>query len=489
MILVGWLLACSSPEAAYTFPAPELAMPPLRGPGAPAVAFSEEQLWEGCATLTGSPEDQAHHNLLMPYRGHLVMPWIPEWGNGGVSLFDLSDPCAPVKVGEAAELTLRESHALGFVHLPADDPHAGDWLALTGMLGVQIWDLSDETSPKMASYLELDGVFYPDSYARPVLSVFWQYPWLYVAGADNGLYVVDATDPYAPVAVSTYTFSPVLRAGGVFVLGNQMLVSSAEGTESAQLDVSDPTAIQPIPGGIFTTANAAGEPQETYHGNLYGPYAFYANKDQQAGMLVYDVSVPGQPTFVSEAPSDGNGGYVFYHEGFAFVGESSVARVYDVRDVTAPVLHGEAHLVGDLDTVTPYGNVALLSVDDDSEDDVATIVVPWATEPDTTPPEVWRVDPPDGATNVPVTARIGVGFNEIIEPSSVFAGSIRLYAEDGTAVPGWGSGQDGIASYSPKEPLAAGTTYTIEVVAGGVRDASLNAVAEAVRASFTTAGP
>jgi hypothetical protein len=163
--------------------------------------------------------------------------------------------------------------------------------------------------------------------------------------------------------------------------------------------------------------------------------------------------------------------------------------VYDVRDLASPVLHGEAHLVGDLDTVTPYGNVALLSVDDDSEDDVATIVVPWATEPDTTPPEVWRVDPPDGATNVPVTARVGVGFNEIIEPSSVFAGSIRLYAEGGAAVPGWGSGQDGIASYSPKEPLAAGTTYTIEVVAGGVRDASLNAVAETVRTSFTTAGP
>ena len=163
--------------------------------------------------------------------------------------------------------------------------------------------------------------------------------------------------------------------------------------------------------------------------------------------------------------------------------------MYDVRDMTAPVLHGEAHIIGDLDTMTPYGNVALLSVDDDAEDDVASIVVPWSTEPDTNPPVVLRIDPADGATGLPVTARVGVGFNEIIEQSSVFAGSIRLYAEDGAAIEGWGSGQDSIASYVPKAPLSPGTTYTIEVVRGGVRDASLNAVAETVRSTFTTAGP
>ena len=99
-----------------------------------------------------------------------------------------------------------------------------------------------------------------------------------------------------------------------------------------------------------------------------------------------------------------------------------------------------------------------------------------------------RIDPRDGAAGVPVTARIGVGFNEPIEPSSVFPGSIRLWDEAGAAVAGWGSGQENIASYAPRQPLKANTTYTVEVMAGGARDINDNAVAETVTSTFTTAG-
>jgi hypothetical protein len=493
-LLLLALTACKAPAdtagPAWDFPDVATAMPALRGPGAPQVSFTEGELWTACASLDGGEDDSHHHNLVMPYRGHLVMPWIPEWSGGGVSLFDMSDPCAPEKVGEGSEQTLRESHALGFVHLPEGDPHAGDWMALTGMLGVQIWDLSDAAEPKMASYLKLDGVFYPDSYTRVVLSVFWQYPWLYVAGADNGVYVVDATDPYNPVAVSQYTWDPVFRAGGVFVLGNEVLVTSAEGKEAALLDASSPTELQPIPGGQFATATAdsGGVGMETYHGNRVGDLALFARKEGGGGLVVYDISDPTSPAWVSDVLDEHNGGYVFGHEGLAFVGESTMARVYDLTEPTAPTLVGEAWMAGDLDTMTPFGNIAVLSVDDDAEDGVASTIVPWSTTPDTRGPSLLRVDPRDGATGVPVTARIGLGFDEIIEPSSVFAGSIRLYAADGTAVDGWGSGQDNLGSYTPKAPLQPGTTYTIEVVEGGVLDASLNPIAGTFTSTFTTAG-
>ena len=63
-----------------------------------------------------------------------------------------------------------------------------------------------------------------------VLSVFWQYPHVYVAAADNG-FIVDASDPYNPTLVNQYEFDPPLRAASIYALGNQLFVGAAEGSE------------------------------------------------------------------------------------------------------------------------------------------------------------------------------------------------------------------------------------------------------------------
>ncbi|MFT4978804.1 MAG: hypothetical protein ACI8S6_004714 [Myxococcota bacterium] len=464
--------------------------PSMRGPGGPVRSFDEEELWQNCASITGGEEDVNHHNLVVPYRGHLVLPWAPEWSRGGLSFFEVDDPCQPVKVGEGFHERMRESHAVGFTHLPEDDPYAGDYAAVTGIRGIQIWDVTDERSPEAIAYLEIEDVFYPDAYARVVLSVFWQYPWLYIAAADNGLYVVDTTDPADPQLVNAYPIEPALRASGVFVMGTLMLVTSAEGTESVLLDVSDPVYPQPIGGGRFTSVDENGDAWEAYHANIAGDLALYARKENGGGLMVMDISDPSSPQYAGDyTPGDGNGGYVFYDEGFAFVGLSSYAAVYDMRDLSDITEVGRGYLPGDLDTITPYGNVAILSVDDDSVDDIASAIMPWTTDPDTSPPTVLRVVPADGAVGIATTARIGVGFDEMIEPSSSFAGSIRLYADDGEAIDGWGSGQESVASYVPKAPLRPATTYRVEILAEGITDINGNALAETVTTTFTTAGP
>jgi hypothetical protein len=149
---------------------------------------------------------------------------------------------------------------------------------------------------------------------------------------------------------------------------------------------------------------------------------------------------------------------------------------------------GTGNLPGDLDTFTPYGNVGILSVDEDAEDGIATAVMPWTTDPDTAGPQVLRVVPKDGATGVAVKSRVGIGFNEMIEPTSAFAGAVRLWDDQGAPIPGWGSAQETIASYTPKSPLEPGTTYTVEVLAGGIQDLNGNRVQERFTSSFTTAG-
>lgn len=466
------------------------AMPALRGPGGPTATFTQEQLWEHCAYLSGWEEEEAwHHNEVMPYRGHLVLPWAPEYGRGGLSFFEMEDPCAPVKVGEGFDPYMRETHSTGFVHLREGDPHAGDYAVVTGNLGVLIWDITDVESPTVASYTKLEGVFYPDAYARPVLSVFWQYPLLYVAGADNGIYILDATDPTAPELLSQYTWDPVLRAAGVFVMGNTLLVHSAENSRVALMDVSDPTAPQPIGGGDFDIVDSDGQPREAYHANVSGDLAFFARKEGGGGLFVYDWSDPSAPTKVGDVFSEGgNGGYVFYDEGYAFVGESHWAKVYDLRDLDNIVEVGTGNLTGDLDTLTPWGNVAILSVDADAVAGQASAVMPWTLEPDTAAPQVLRIEPADGATGQSTGTRVGVGFNEMIEPSSVFSGSITLQAEGGDFVDGWGSVTENIASFHPKEPLAPGTTYVVTVHEGGIEDINGNKVALQTTSTFTTAG-
>lgn len=490
--LLAFLLAlgCTPEDGSEPFAFPDATdAPELRGPGGPSTTFTEAELFTPCAYLNGGPEDYDHHNLVLPYRGHLVMPWAPEWSDGGLSLFEFDDPCNPVKRSDSFDTDMRESHAVGFAHVRSG-PYAGDWAAVNHMRGIQIWDISDVEEPKVAGFLELPGVSYPDSYNRVVLSVFWQYPYLYVAAANNGIFVVDTLDPYAPSLITQKIFEPGLRAGGVFALGDTLLVAGAETEDAIVLDISDPSNPVDIPGGRFDVADRDGIPREYYFGNRMGDLALFARKGGGSGPMIYDISDPTQPAFVGDLPDSDNGGYIFYDEGFLFVGESSVGRVYDATDMSNITVVGEvttAVFPGDLDTLTPYGNVALLSADEDAVEDQATAVIPWTLNPDTTGPLVMAVGPRDGATGVAVTTQIGVGFNEMIEPSTVFAGSIRIVDENGKAYGAWGSGQETIATLSPKGPLKSGMTYTVSVEAGGITDANGNAVEERFTWSFTTA--
>jgi hypothetical protein len=384
---------------------------------------------------------------------------------------------------------LRESHSLGFVLLPEEDPNAGEYLVLTGVLGIQFWEVSDLENMEMLNYMQIEGVFYPDSYTRVVLSVFWQYPYVYVAGADNGIFVVDATNPREPELVTQYVFDPPMRSAGVFAVGNTLFVSSAEGSDAALLDISDPRDPQPIGGGRFQSKDENGDPKESYHANVAGPWALFARKEGGGGVIIYDITDPSNPTYVSDVFTEGgNGGYVFYDEGFLFLGDSHWSKIFDARDLNNITELGTGYLPGDLDTLTPYGNVAILSVDDESEDDIASAVMPWQTEPDTDGPIPLYINPNPGAENIPLTARIGISFNEMVEPTSVFPGSVRLFNKEGEAIEGWASAQENIAYFTPKEPLKPNETYTIQVMEGGVRDANNNAVETTQEQIFYTIG-
>lgn len=463
---------------------------PNRGPGGPAVSFTDEQLYQNCSYLEGGQRDIDHHNLALMFDGYLLLPWAPEFRRGGLTFFDIADPCAPTVAGTEYSEEMRETHSVGIAEIN------GRWYAaVNGMRGlneggVQIWDITNTAAPMPVSFFATDGFFYPDAYARVTLSLFWAAPYIFVAAADNGIIVLDARDPLNIVKIGEYDFEPTLRAGQVQVVGNLLFTSAAEGPRAVLLDVSDPANPQPVPGGDFLTRDENNMPRESYFSTLSGGFTYYARKDGGGGLMIYDIKNPSAPTFSGAVASSGNGGYVFVKENKAFVGEGSAAVIYDITRHTAIAPIAELHLTGDLDTITPIGNIAVLSVDADAETGRGSAIAPYERDVDTNPPQVDWSWPDDQATEVPPTSIIGVTFTEFVDPKSLHAGSIRLY-ETGTnpavtRVDGWISGQEMIANFVPRAPLLRGTRYTLEIPAGGVADYNGNTIDVPFFLEFTT---
>jgi hypothetical protein len=484
------LLACTPEAVEEVELVPDFPDPgawELKGPGGPAVVSGAP--FEACAYLNGNEDSADHHNHAVMYDGYLLMPWAPEDGGGGITFFDVSDPCAPTKVGEGWSDLMRESHSLGFSEVDGRRYVVVNYLHEDGFGGgVGFWDITDPTDPVWVSELAVEGYAYPDSYTRLTLSVFWQGDYVFASTAILGVFVIDASDPLNPEVVGRITFDGPHLVGSFHVWGNRALASTAGLGRTVLLDISDPLSPVPVPGGDWTLEDAEGNDRFYYFANMGAEHALFARSNEGGGPIVYDMTDENNPTWVSEAfTEDGDGGYVFQHNDRLFQGDSNFGTVYDFSDPTDLVELGRFDLPGDLDTVTPLGHVALVSVDEGARDRQATAVMPWTEEVDTMPPRAGLTSPADGETGVALTARIGVLMDEMIEPMSAFDGSFRVWAKDTEdALRGQFNVQENIVNFSPAEPLEPGTTYVVELPAGGLCDVSGNSTAERLRFSFTT---
>jgi hypothetical protein len=446
---------------------------PLRGPGGPTSSFDAGALGVPCAYLPGGPGDVDHHNIVHAFDGYLALPWAPEFGRGGLSFFDFSQPCSPRKVSEVVSADMRETHAMAFTFID------GRWWAATNSRtgvasgGVLLWDVTNPLQPVIVSRVDVPGFTYPDGYARVVQSMAWQGPWLYLASGDLGVDVIDTANPAMPRYVRRYAFAPTLRAFSIKAIGTLLFVHAAESPRAEFLDISDPENPQPLAGGAFLVRDGPmGTAREAYGANVQGGFAYFARKDSGGGVIVYDVRQPSAPRFAGISMTGfGNGGYVFVKDDtLAFVGESGGASIYDLSDLTMIRRLRTFTLRGDLDTITPVGNLAVLSVDDAATPGQSTSVVPWTEEPDRRGPHVsWAW--PAARSVVPVTARFGVTFSEFVEPRSVFEGSVRVFETvSGRRVDGVLSSQESIVTFSPSLPLRPATSYTLWIPKGGVVD-------------------
>jgi hypothetical protein len=457
------------------------------GPGASSRTFEPSELGVACGYVLGGPGDAEHHNLSVIYDGWLVHPWAPEEGGGGISFFDASDPCNPVLVGQTWSDTMRETHALAFGEAGERRFLAVDYHDSSTVGGVGFYDVTDPTAPQWVSELATPGYFYPDAYVRVTFGNFWQGPYVFAAAAFNGVHVVDATDPLDPQLVTTWTFDGPHLAANVTIIGNLGVVTAAGTSRVVLLDVSDPLAPQPI--GDFAVQDADGETRTYYFASIVGRYGLFARKERGGGPILYDLSDPTAPQWVGAAHTpDGDGGYVYRNGERLLIGDSNFGSIYDISDPVHPVETLRISVQGDLDTISPIGNVALVSVDSKGAPGEATSVFPIEASPDMRPPVAELLSPFPDAESQALTSRVGVAFDEWIERASVHPGSFRVLGPDGP-VDGMYNVQEAVVNFTPREPLREDSVYEIWLPQGGISDISGVAIAEEVKWTFTTAAP
>lgn len=450
------------------------------GPGLPNLTYPANEVNTVIGRIGADIGAPRGHGTLSMHRGYVAVVFSLDSGkgDGGFAFYDISNPKMPVLVNSKDDdetQDIREAHGYGFW---------GDYVVLQSGKGVQFWDWSDVMNPKRVSALDLPGVSASD-YLVGAWWAFWQAPYVYVGGSQNGLFIIDASDVANPKLVDRGPDRPNpiptsnlggFRIGPIFALGNLLVVSGMDDPGYATLDIRDPK------NPLLLATKRLGMPK-VYSamlngGKIYGP-------GDDGALHVHDVSDPFQIVDLGKSePMGGKGGYTSIQDGFAHVGASSNYAKVDITaaspyPVPVKVSQGTA---GDRDFGTALGNLVVISDDHDN----GSFLVPHQSAPDTTPPAVNFQSPKNGATNVALTSRIGLSFTDQIDRRTANSSTFIVRPVGGQALAGRYSYQTNLLNFAPDEDLLPNTTYEIVLPSGGLKDLAQNGVAETFISSFST---
>jgi len=229
-------------------------------------------------------------------------------------------------------------------------------VVLTGMV-VQWWTVEQTREEAFASptvrvavsrNMEVVGQVPGDAW-----DVFVHGKYAYIAAGDDGLRVVDISDPTAPLEVGSCAREPAF-ARAVFVSDSYAYVVNSRGL--AIVDVSDPTALVQL--GFYPGV-------ENYDVVVSDSYAYLAA--WRTGLRVLDVSDPTAPVQVGSYAREGESVLgVFVSDSYAYLAAwRSGLRVLDVSDPYSPVEVGSCRArVGGGSSVFVAGSYAYVAGDD-----------------------------------------------------------------------------------------------------------------------------
>ena len=316
--------ATDSGGPAFEFAEPPTCPPPrVRRPS----GLLRSALWEHCARLHGNEDkDYEHHNLVV-YRGHLVMPWSPDSHRRP---YLLKWPAPVLRRSGPRDGRRRCGRRTQSVSCPSDRLRKPKGRALPGLC------VHHRPSGNRGLGRHRSGCHRVDclpgagrrllprrlrtSRAERLLAV----PLAVCRCRRQRRPGLGCTRSAKSVEVSASIPASVSPR---CTCGDLLFASSAEGRESVLYDVSIPDEPQAIPVGGSPTPSARRR-QGAYHATLVGDMAL-TRKEDGGGFMVFDMSEPTSPPTGPITQRWERRIRLAHDEGFVFVGESTIGRVYD----------------------------------------------------------------------------------------------------------------------------------------------------------------
>ena len=206
--------------------------------------------------------------------------------------------------------------------------------------GIQVIDISDPANPTLAGHYDTPGSAYD-------VAVRGNYA--YVAEYYSGLRVIDISDPTNPISAGFNAYSE--KANGVDVAGNFAYVADT-GFGLLVFDITDPTNPSHV-GGVNLLDDGYGVAVD-------GNYAFVAGG--LAGLQVVDITDPTNPDSAGSCDTPGSARSVAVDGDHAYVAdESSGLVVIDITDPTNPSQVGIYDSPGSAYGIAVTGDYAYLT--------------------------------------------------------------------------------------------------------------------------------
>jgi hypothetical protein len=271
----------------------------------------------------------------------------------GLVVLDVSTPAAPYVAGTyhtpgnaATGVAISGSHAFVCddtslqvldVSNPANPSYVGSWagntlfrITIQGTIayvtgyenGVYLIDISNPSSPALLSQRSIPG--------NTALAATVNGSTLYVAARTSGLVAVDVSNLSSPTILGTCPVNG--DALDVQVVGSYALVPAGQwGAGVKIVDISDPSSMK-LAGQAYTPGVAESVV-------LVGEHIYIA--DWARGLSVARLRFPRSPTIIGSVPSSSGGVDVIVRDGYAFVADKVTGlQVIDVSRPDAPYLAG-----------------------------------------------------------------------------------------------------------------------------------------------------
>jgi hypothetical protein len=279
-----------------------------KGPGIGNYSYLPSELFTPISLL----ESPRGHGSVALVDGYLMTIYSSDGGgvsdNDGFDFWDLANPKFPVlfsRIDNEDTHGIREAHGFGL-----SNSYPLNYAVVQAVEGIQFWDVTDAARIELKYYLDLPGISKGDYVGSWWL--FWQAPYVYVAGVDQGLFIVDATDPSSPSIVKNISTNELggINPGQVFVIGNLMIIAQNGNSGFASFDVSDPET----PVLLHTFKGRKGYS----HTFAAGTMLTSGGNGDTPKLYVTKVNHDGTFSHIGETGSTtlGNGGYGTYQDGF-----------------------------------------------------------------------------------------------------------------------------------------------------------------------------